>query len=231
MSNITKNSTFVNVHTYIIMYQLVLYENNKKIKVLYTYQRRYDALYRFNLISKKTVSLKKEVIYKEKVLTKVKYKVFLFKKREEDDKSVIVRDEYGKLLEDVMNDPNWVVLNYCDHPIEEYFSVTGANRKLSAYEILRNVLLNKLSEKNTKQVLILNNKIVIESLVINMVTCKNVEEAIRLYNYLRVNCFEQKIENILFFGNVHKQDRKIWYKKIHNATGVGYNRLYRKMSR
>jgi len=213
------------------MYQLVLYENNKKLKVLYTYQRRHDALYRFNVLNKKTVSLKKEIIYKEKVLTEVKYKVLLFKRRDESDKSIIIRDEYGKLLESVMDDPQWVVLNYCDYLIEEFFGVTGANRKLSAYEILRNVLLNRVSEKNIKQVVILNNKIVIEGLVINMITCKNVNETIRLYNYLRIKCFDKKIKTIIFFGSVHKQDKRIWYKKIHDATGVGYNRLYRKMSR
>lgn len=213
------------------MYQIVLYENNQKIKVLYTYQRIYDAQYRFNLLSKKNPSLKKEIVYKDKILTEVKYNIFLVKKREEGDKSIAVRDEYGKLLEDIMNDPDWVVLAQNAYSIEEYFSVTGANRKLSAIEILKNVLLNKLSEKNTKQVLILNNKIIIESLVLNMITCKNVDEAIRLYNYLRTFCFDTKVSNVIFFGSIQKQDKKLWYKKIHDFTGVGYNRLYRKMSR
>ncbi len=213
------------------MYELVLCENNKKIKVLFTYQRRHDALYRFNVLSNEKISLKKEVIYKEKKLTKVKYKILLYKRKEIDEKSVTIRDEYGKLLENFMNDPDWVLLNHCDYSVEEYFSVTGANRKLSAQEILRHVLLNKISDKNTKQVVILNNKIVIEGLVINMVTCKNVDEAIRLYNYLRVHCFEKKVGNVIFFGNVHKKDKSLWYKKINESTGVGYNRLYRKISR
>ncbi len=213
------------------MYELVLCENNKKIKVLFTYQRRHDALYRFKVLSNEKISLKKEVIYKEKKLTKVKYKVLLYKRKEEDEKSVTIRDEYGKLLENFMNDPDWVLLNHCDYNIEEYFSVTGANRKLSAQEILRHVLLSKISDKNTKQVVILNNKIVIEGLVINMITCKNVDEAIRLYNYLRIHCFEQKVGNVIFFGNVHKKDKSLWYRKINESTGVGYNRLYRKISR
>ena len=213
------------------MYEIVLYENNKRVKVLYTYQRRHDAIYRFGVLSKKHVSLEKKIIYKGKKLTEVKYDIFLMKNREEGDKSVVVRDEYGKLLEDIMNDPEKVVLDSSAYNIEEYFSVTGANRKLSANEILRNVLLNKLSEQNTKQVLILNNKIIIESLVLNMVTCKTVDEAIRLYNYLRIYCFENGVGNVIFFGSIQKQDKSLWYKKIHDFTGVGYNRLYRKISR
>lgn len=213
------------------MYELVLYENNEKIKVLFSYQRKHDAIYRFKVLSNQKISLKKEIIYKDKKLTKVNYKILLFKRREKEDKSVVIRDEYGKLLENFMNDPNWVLLDHCDYGVEEYYSVTSANRKLSAKEILRHVLLNKISEKNTKQVLILNNKIVIEGIVLNMITCKNVDEAIRLYNYLRVSCFEEKIANVVFFGNIHKKDKSLWYKKINDVTGVSYNRLYRKISR
>lgn len=213
------------------MYKLVLYENNNKLKVLYNYTRVKDARYRFNLLTSKGSSLKKEIIYKDKELVNVSYRLLLTKKRVDGDKSVSVRDEYGKILEDIMNDPNEVVVDISDYEIEEQYTVTGANRKLSAHEILNSVLLNKLSEKNTKQVVILNNKLIIESLVINMVTCKNVSEATRLYNFLRSSCWDNKISNVIFFGVVHKQDKSMWYNKIHEQTGVSYNRLYRKISR
>jgi hypothetical protein len=213
------------------MYKLVLYENNNRLKVLYNYTRVKDAKYRFDLLTSKSSSLKKEIIYKDKELVNVSYKLFLTKKREENDKSISVRDEYGKLLEDVVNDPNEVVVDVSDYEIEEQYSVTGANRKLSAYEILNSVLLNKLSERNTKQVVILNNKLIIESLVINMITCKNVSEVVRLYNFLRSKCWDGKVGNVIFFGEVQKQDKGLWYKKIHEQTGVSYNRLYRKISR
>jgi hypothetical protein len=213
------------------MYKLILYENNNKLKVLYNYTRVKDAKYRFDLLTSKSSSLKKEIIYKDKELVNVSYRLFLTKKRVDGDKSISVRDEYGKLLEDIMNDPNEVVVSVSDYEIEEQYSVTGANRKLSAYEILNSVLLNKLSERNTKQVVILNNKLIIESLVINMVTCKNVSEVIRLYNFLRSKCWDGKVGNVIFFGDVQKQDKGLWYKKIHEQTGVSYNRLYRKISR
>jgi hypothetical protein len=213
------------------MYKLILYEINNKLKVLYNYTRVKDAKYRFDLLTSKSSSLKKEIIYKDKELVNVSYRLFLTKKRVDGDKSISVRDEYGKLLEDIMNDHNEVVVSVSDYEIEEQYSVTGANRKLSAYEILNSVLLNKLSERNTKQVVILNNKLIIESLVINMVTCKNVSEVIRLYNFLRSKCWDGKVGNVIFFGDVQKQDKGLWYKKIHEQTGVSYNRLYRKISR
>lgn len=213
------------------MYQIVLLENGKKIKVLYTYTRLYDANYRMGVLKNKKVSMPKKFIYRDKTLEDVSYSIVLQKKREEDDKSVPIRDEYGRLMGDLMDDPEWVVLDKEPYQLEEQFNVTGANRKLSAIEIINNVLLPNLSEKNIKQVVILNNKIVIEGMNLYMITCKTVEESIRLYNKLRTYSFDNNVVNIIFFGSVQKSDKSSWYKKIHDVTGVSYNRLYRKSSR
>lgn len=213
------------------MYQIILIENNKKVKTLYTYSREHDALYRFTNINNKKVHFHKKQVYKNKVLTEVSYHVLLLKKRIEGDKSIIVRDNYGKLLEEFMGDPNWVVLGRSDYKVEEQFTVSGANRKLNANEIIKHVLVSKLSEKNTKQVLIINNKVIIEGTNLNLITCKNSEEAIRFYNKLRSYCFDRNIKNIIFFGSISKPYKTVWYKKIHEITGIGYNRLYRNSSR
>jgi len=216
------------------MYQIILIENSKKIKVLYTYSREYDALYRLTNLGNKKIFFPKKQVYKNKILTKVIYHVLLIKKRTEKDKSVTVRDNYGKLLESFMGDPNWVVLGKIDYNIEEQFNVTGANRKLNALEIINNVLMPNLSDKNPKQVVILNNKLIIEGITLNMVTCKDITEARRLYNKLRTYCFEEKTippNNIIFFGTVPKKNKRLWYKKITTLTGVSHNRLYRTSSR
>jgi len=161
----------------------------------------------------------------------VSYHILLIKKREEGDKSIIVRDNYGKLLESFMEDPNWVVLGRNEYQLEEQFSVTDANRKLNLQEIIRYILLSKLSSKNPKQVLMLNNKIIVEGINLNVITCKNMDETIRLYNKLRLHCFDNKVQDVIFFGSIPKTDKSIWYKKIHDLTGMDYNRLYRKSSR
>ncbi len=213
------------------MYQIILTENDKKVKILYTYNREYDALYRFNNISNKEVLFPKKQIYKNKILTEVNYHILLLKKRCEGDKNIIIRDKYGKLLENFEGDPEWVVIDRSEYNIDEQFSVTGANRKLNLQEIINHVVLSKLSDKNPKQLLILNNKIVVEGINLNMITCKNIDEAIRLYNKIRIYCYDKNVRNIIFFGSIPKQNKKTWYKKIHEQTGVGYNRLYRSCSR
>ncbi len=92
------------------MYQIILTENNKKVKTLYNYSREHDALYRFTNISKKQTKFPKKQVYKNKVLTEVFYHILLIKERGEGDKSITVRDKYGKLLESFMENPEWVVL-------------------------------------------------------------------------------------------------------------------------
>lgn len=213
------------------MYQIILTENNKKIKTLYEYTREHDALYRFTSMINKEVHFPKKQVYKNKVLTEVHYHIVLLKKRVDGDKSIVVRDRYGKLLESFMEDPEWVVLSRDEYNIEEQFSVSDANRKLNLYEIIKYVLLPKISEKNPKQVLMLNNKIVIEGISLNLITCKNIDETIRLYNKLRLYCFDNKVSNVVFFGSIPKENKGSWYKKIHNLTGISYNRLYRSSSR
>jgi hypothetical protein len=213
------------------MFQIVLLENNKKIKVLHTYSRLYDANYRFNLLARKSTSMPKKVMYKDKTLTQVSYRILLMKHREKDEKSITIRDEYGKVLDDLMSDSDWIILSESIYNIEEQFNVTGANRKLTSDEIIKYVILPKLSESNTKQVLILNNRLIVEGDLFNLITCKSNDEAIRLYNIIRIYCFDNKIKNIMFFGSVQNVDKRSWYKKIHNLTGISYNRLYRKITR
>jgi hypothetical protein len=173
----------------------------------------------------------KETVYKDKKLVDAKYEVLLLKQFEEGDTNVSIKDDYGRNIQVQTDDGEWTVINKCDYDIEEQFNVTGANRKLNGKEILDHVLLNNISDSNLKQVVILNNKVVIEGLNLFMVTCKNVHEATRLYNKLRIHCYDNDIGGVVFFGTVPKPNKKLWYKKIHERTGTSYNRLYRTSSR
>lgn len=213
------------------MYQIVLTENRIKIKVLHTYSREHDAIYRFTKIKTTEVFMPKETVYKDKKLVDVEYEVLLLKKFEEGDQNVSIKDKYGRNIQVETDDGEWTVLDKSDYNIEEQFNVTGANRKLNGKEILDHVLLNNVTDSNPKQVVVLNNKVVIEGLNIFMVTCKNVHEATRLYNKLRVHCYDNNVGHVVFFGTVPKQNKKLWYKKIHERTGTSYNRLYRTSSR
>ena len=208
------------------MYQIVLTENKVKLKVLHTYSRRRDGLFRFERIESSEIFMPKESVYKDKKLVDVRYEVLLLKQFDAS-----IQDIYGRNVQIQTDDGEWTVIGKTDYDIEEQFNVTGANRKLNGKEILDHVLLNKVADSNPKQVVILNNKVVIEGLNLFMVTCKNVREATRLYNKLRIHCYDNSVGHVVFFGTVPKTNKKLWYKKIHDRTGTSYNRLYRSSSR
>lgn len=213
------------------MYQIVLTENRKKIKVLHTYSRETDVNYRFEKLKSQVIFFPKTKIYRDKKLVDVSYEILLLKKRTEEDKNRIIKNEIGKFVEEMVDDDEWVIISSAPYLIEETFNISGANRKLTAKEIVDYVVLPNKQKKSPKQVLMLNNKIVVEGLELYLVTCKDTDETVRLYNKIRVYCFDNKISDIVFFGSVPKENRKPWYKKIHERTGIGYNRLYRSNSR
>ena len=213
------------------MYQIVLTENRKKIKVLHTYSRESDVNYRFEKLKSQVIFFPKTKIYRDKKLVDVNYEILLLKKRTEEDVNRIIKNELGKFVEEVVDDDDWVIISTAPYLIEETFNISGANRKLTAKEIVDYVVIPNKQKKTPKQVLMINNKIVVEGLELYLVTCKDIDETIRLYNKIRTYCFENKIGDIIFFGSVPKENRKVWYKKIHERTGIGYNRLYRSNSR
>ena len=213
------------------MYQIVLTENRKKIKVLYNYSRESDVNYRFEKLKSQGIFFPKTKIYRDKKLVDVNYEILLLKKRGENDINRVIKNEIGKFVEETVDDENWVIVDVSPYHIEETFNVSGSNRKLTAKEIVDYVVLPNKQKKAPKQVLMINNKIVVEGLELYLITCKDIDETIRLYNKIRTYCFDNKVGDIIFFGSIPKENRKVWYKKIHERTGIGYNRLYRSNSR
>ena len=213
------------------MYQIVLTENRKKIKILHTYSREPDVNYRFEKLKSQGIFFPKTKIYRDKKLVDVNYEILLLKKRNEGDVNRTIKNELGKFVEETVDDNEWVIVNTSPYYMEEVFNVSGSNRKLTAKEVVDYVVLPNKQKKVPKQVLMINNKIVVEGLNLYLVTCKDIEETIRLYNKIRTYCYDNKIGDIIFFGSVPKENRKTWYKKIHERTGVDYNRLYRSNSR
>ena len=114
------------------MYQIVLTENRKKIKVLHTYSRDYDVNYRFEKLKSQEVFFPKTKIYKDKKLVSVNYEILLLKSREEIDKNRIIKNEIGKFVEETVDDMDWVIVNVVPYLMEENFNVSGSYRKLTA---------------------------------------------------------------------------------------------------
>jgi len=213
------------------MFQIVLTENKRKIRVLHKYVREHDANNKFENLKSQAVLFSKTKAYKNKKLEDIKYEILLLKKREEGDNNKFMKNEFGKFVEMTSNDPDWVIVDFAPYSVEETFNVVNVNRKLTAKEIIDNLVTVRKEKKNPKQLLVLKNKVIVESLELFLVTCKDSEQALKLYNRIRTYCYENKITDILFFGIVDKQNSKLWYKRLHDRLGIEYNRLYRSSSR
>jgi hypothetical protein len=215
------------------MFQLILVENKKKIKTLYK-SPNFDSIdIKFNEFKSEKVDFPKKFIYKtdKKVLIPTVYEILLIKPKNYsvDEKKVNKRMVF---VGDITSDDNeWDIVDRSVVFFEEIFMVTGANRKLNTKEIIDNIIVTRKNNHEVKQVLIMQNKLIVEGLSLHMIICKNEFDAKRLYSYLRTYCYEHKIKWVGFFGSLSRSSRKEWYKKIHKLTGVGYDRLYRKLSR
>jgi hypothetical protein len=215
------------------MFQLILVENKKKIKTLYKSDSFDEIDRKFKKVKSEPIVFPKNFIYKsdKKILVPTIYEVLLLKSKNSDVDDKKVKKRMVLVGDIVGDDPEWDIVDKSVVFFEEIFAVTGANRKLTAMEIIENVMLSTQKVVETKQIFMIHNKIVIEGLSLHMVMCKNEYDAKRLYGFMRNYCHDNKIKYIGFFGVMSRPSRKFWYKKLHKITGIGYNRLYRKTSR
>jgi len=212
-------------------YILMIMQNKKKHKVIFRSYKKDPIVEKFNQVKEYKPFYPKETMWKDrntnKKLVKVKMECLLLRKR------IFWGDKFLVGMKSVkIDDPEWVPIDKCDYYEEEEFIVTGANRKMTAEEIYENLIIKGLSDYSFKQILILNNKLIIEGDQLNVVICKTTEECVRLYNFYRVLCDKEKIKKIAFLGSLRSPvNRTEWYTKIHEETKIPLNRLYRKWTR
>lgn len=102
---------------------------------------------------------------------------------------------------------------------------------ISFIKKITQVVSNSNSEKKTENIMSKISDYVFNKWVQNEkidLDSKEIKKLISQNNKIQTL---SNVGNIIFFGGVHKKDKSLWYRKINEATGVGYNRLYRKISR
>lgn len=115
---------------------------------------------------------------------------------------------------------------------EESFWVYGFNPKTQRKDfnyILNEIVLAHNNDKNYfKRIMIFKNKLIIQyDFDIDMVICKNQEDAIRLYNELEVKTKKAKCRNVFFNGIVAKSNKDWIMEMIMNKTGWNKQKVIR----
>ena len=144
-----------------------------------------------------------------------------------DSKSNLLRNEYGKLVEQNLNIDGWVVIDKFKYNIEETFWVWGYENKSDRKTFLwiyENIILSDIfSSYDFKRVLIYKNKIIIkdDNNNIDIVFCKNETDAIRFYNQLEKYIKKDKIKQVVFIGDYSELNpkRKVLEDELMKLTG------------
>ena len=160
-----------------------------------------------------------EVIFKRKVINAGSLKdsrdeyLLLQKNRNGELGNTMLRNQFGKLIEQISSNPKWIIYDKCDRSVEETFWVYGycpkTNRKTFKW-VYENLVIGGLKESyDIERILTYKNKLIIkyDDGKMGIVICKNVSDCFRFYNLLQEWC--RKNRQIFFIGSYDRiSDRR-----------------------
>ena len=130
---------------------------------------------------------------------------YLILERKKEDKDVLLRNEYGKLVEHKTNTEKWLIFDKFRYQTEETFWVYGYDpvygRKTFMW-IYDNIITNNTGRYNLRRIFVYNNKVIIKNdqAEMDIVFCKNKSEAIRFYNFVGDLIKKDGVKNVYFVG-------------------------------
>jgi len=213
-------------------YQIIVTQNKVKKMRLHRCNTEPTAIRKFQDITKSNKVLFPQRYVNSRGIKEVKYEILLMKEREENDVNRMSRDELGRLIEERTNNEKWVIINKKQFFVEEKFLVFGYQGRLTAKDIIKDIVMKKPANlKDHKQVIYALNKVIIQdSLNFDIIVCKNVDDAMRLHNTLQEFCQRYK-QKVLFQGKASPKVRSEIWKKIHEVTGWKYDQIWRSSTR
>lgn len=147
-----------------------------------------------------------------------------------DEENSLLRNEYGKLVEQKTNLDGWIIIDKFRYYKEETFSVFDYNfrteRKTFSW-IYDNIVLDGIDTKfDFKRIIMYKNKIIVkdDNDYIDLIICKCYSDSIRFYNLLQEKTKKDKNKQILFLGDVgslgpHDEKRTKIESEIQERTG------------
>ena len=216
-------------------FTIYLMRNGKRL-VNNTYgQNRYkvSALKRFHKLveeNHKTVQYPKTFSSTNNKICEVKYELVLVQKIDEKDNNItLIRDENGKFLENYFTDTqDYKIIEKSDWYVEETFAVYGFNPLTERKDF--NYIFNNIVLKNSD---VYTRFIVISRFVIHhydddldIIMCKNKQQAIDLYDKIEKVLDKKKYPNIFFMGRVKGQRCSWLIDDMQKKTGWERKKCY-----
>ena len=235
-------------------YQIIITRNGVQKERIKNYKTIKDAYIDFhNLISEndKNITFHQKYINYGKIY-EIKDEILIIKKRDENDENfTILRNDLGQFSQFVAKqksdnvDENqliygkqnegksWIIIDKHPWKYEETFWCFGFHPKYERKDF--NFIYNNFILEHTKEygvilrVLIYLNKIIFDfGNDMNIVFCKNTEDAERLYMTLMNKANTIKLKNVLWCGRIRdKQTVIYWLDKLEEKTNFNRTKLKR----
>ena len=132
---------------------------------------------------------------------------YILIEKNEDKTSTLLRNEYGKFVEQTTNKNGWIIIDKFRYKREEEFWVYGYNSKNDRKTFLwiyNNLVISDLYGNLVfKRIFLYKNKIVIKNDAneIELVLCKDESDAVRFYNKTEEWIKRDKVKQVLFMGD------------------------------
>ena len=166
------------------------------------------------------------------------YEIMIIKARDKtESRETKVMDEYGKFVNYATNDGDWIIYDRSPYYIEETFWVYGYHPRLQRKDfkwIYDNFISNNSNNKYLfKTVQLFKNKILVEcNGKLDMVICKNKQDAIRMYNMIEEWCERDKMKYVGFMGDLsYSKYKSDWITKIQKLTNWTRKKITRMSTR
>jgi len=215
------------MHNYII----VITKNKKRKKLLHKCIKESTAIKKYNTVTDNNIVLFPKRYISYNGLSDADHEILLLKKRSDGDENRIVRDSLGRIVEEKINNKDWVIVERKPYFIEEEFYVFGYKKRFTAKDIIKQ-FLSKSKKRDVKQLSILLNKLIIyDDDSIDIIICKNQDDVMRLYNTIEDYAYKFKLPKIVFFGELDSCNKYGIYRRLQSITGWNIKKLYRDTTR
>lgn len=222
-------------------YHIILANRGKMLSDLYwcdTLEKVYDKYNKMKEDNARDVLFPIKFNNEKDKIVEAEYELIIIKGRDSDEEeSSKIRNEFGKFITYESSDYDWIIFDRSPYFVEETFWVYGYHPKLQrkSYKwIFDEFIAKDARNKFTfRSVQLFKNKLIVDcNSKLDIVICKNVHDAIRLYNAMVADCVKQKFKYIVFMGDVsYGRKKKEWTERIEKLTNWPRKKILRSSTR
>ena len=215
-------------------YKIVACLNNKQKAYIGNYNKLSEAYEKINQLLEESKKVVYPAIYtKSNENEQMKYEYLILEKNSNRENNIVLRNDFGKLVEQKTNSDVWKIVDKFSFDVEETFWVWGYDKKTDRKTfswICDNLILHWFkNEYDILFILTYKNKLIIKNDEddMNIVFCKNISECIRLYNEIKEKI--KKNNRIYFIGSYDKigNRRKKLEESLMELTGWSKEKIQR----